>query len=171
MSQEEQVAVDKSVIGTPTGTSKVVIERGPLSIFARSVKDENPIYQDPRVAKKAGFDDIPAPPTYAFSAMTFWGTFPEIQPDDATKGRNVTMEIMGGLMAKGGLILHGEQAFEYHRPLVAGDMLVGEGKIVDLYEKDSKGKTMTFLVTENVFRDEKTGDPVVTTRMNLIHRS
>jgi acyl dehydratase len=165
------VAVDKSVIGTPTGTSKVVIERGPLSIFARSVKDENPIYQDPRAAKEAGFDDIPAPPTYAFSGMTFWGTFPEIQPDDSTKGRNVTMEIMGGLMAKGGLILHGEQFFEYHRPLVAGDVLVGEGKIVDLYEKDSKGKTMTFLVTENVFRDDKTGDPVVTTRMNLIHRS
>jgi hypothetical protein len=30
---------------------------------------------------------------------------------------------------------------------------------------------MTFLVTENVFKDAKTGDPVVTTRMNLIHRS
>src|SRR5947209_20204253 len=89
--QEEQVAVDKSVIGTPTGTSKVVIERGPLSVFARSVKDENPIYQDPRAAKEAGFDDIPAPPTYAFSGMTFWGTFPEIQPEDSTKGRNVTM--------------------------------------------------------------------------------
>ena len=169
-SQEEQVAVDKSVIGTSTGKSKVVVERGPLAMFARSVKDENPIYHNAEAAKEAGFDDIPAPPTYAFSGMTFWGTFPEIQPDD-TPEVNVMADVMGPLIAKGGIILHGEQSFEYHRDLVAGDVLVGEGKVVDIYEKDSKGKTMTFLVTENAFRDEKTGDPVVTTRMNLIHRS
>ena len=30
---------------------------------------------------------------------------------------------------------------------------------------------MTFLVTETVWRDEKTGEPVVTERFNLIHRS
>ena len=81
------------------------------------------------------------------------------------------MQIIGNLMKSGGLVLHGEQEFTYHRPLVVGDVLLGEGKVVDVYEKDSKGKTMTFLVTENAFRDEKTGDPVVTTRMNLIHRS
>ena len=54
---------------------------------------------------------------------------------------------------------------------MVGDVLEGEGKVTDIYEKESKGKTMTFLVTENVFKDANTGDPVVTTRMNLIHRS
>src|SRR2546427_491806 len=164
------MAVDKSVIGKTTGSSKVVVERGPLSIFARSVKDENRIYHDLNAAKAAGFDDIPAPPTFAFSGLTFWGAFPEMQPTDAA-GVNVMSDVMGPLIAKGGLILHGEEEFEYHRPLLAGDVLVGEGKVTDIYEKESKGKTMTFLVTENVFRDEKTGDPVVTTRFNLIHRS
>jgi uncharacterized protein YrrD len=53
---------------------------------------------------------------------------------------------------------------------MVGDVLEGEGKVTDVYEKESKGKTMTFLVTENVFKDAKTGDPVLTTRMNLIHR-
>ena len=103
--------------------------------------------------------------------MAHWGTFAEDQPPDPTKGRNPVMEIIGGLMQKGGLVLHGEQEFEYHRPIVAGDVLRSEGKVVDAYEKESKGKTMTFLVTENVFKDAKTGDPVLTTRMNLIHRS
>ena len=164
------MAVDKSLIGTPTGRSKVVIERGPVSNFARAVTDENPVYQNPEAAKAAGFDDIPAPPTYGF-AMAHWGTFPEVQPPDETTGRNPIMEIIGALMQKGGLILHGEEEFEYHRPLVVGDVLEGEGKVVDIYEKESKGKTMTFVVTENVFKDAKTGDPVLTTRMNLIHRS
>ena len=62
-------------------------------------------------AKEAGFDDIPAPPTYAFSGMTFWGTFPEIQPDD-TPEVNVMADVMGPLIAKGGIILHGEQSFD-----------------------------------------------------------
>jgi hydroxyacyl-ACP dehydratase HTD2-like protein with hotdog domain len=103
--------------------------------------------------------------------MAHWGAYPEQQPADGNPGRNPVMEIIGGLMQKGGLVLHGEEEFEYHRPLVVGDVLEGEGKVTDIYEKESKGKTMTFLVTENVFKDARTGEPVVTTRMNLIHRS
>jgi acyl dehydratase len=168
--EERHMAVDKSLIGTPTGRSKITVERGPVSNFAKAVTDDNPIYQSPAAAKDAGFADIPAPPTWGF-AMAHWGAFADEQPADPTKGRNPVMEIIGGLMQKGGLVLHGEQEFEYHRPLVVGDVLDGEGKVTDVYEKESKGKTMTFLVTENVFKDAKTGDPVLTTRMNLIHRS
>jgi len=164
------MAVDKSLIGTPTGKSKITVERGPVSNFAKALTDDNPIYQNPDAAKAAGFENIPAPPTWGF-AMAHWGAFAEQQPADPTKGRNPVMEVIGTLMQKGGLVLHGEQEFEYHRPVVVGDVLDGEGKVTDVYEKDSKGKTMTFLVTENVFKDAKTGEPVLTTRMNLIHRS
>src|SRR6185369_2310775 len=68
------------------------------------------------------------------------------------------------------LVLHGEQEFEYHRPIVAGAVLRSEGKVVDAYEKESKGKTMTFVVSETVWSDDRTGDPVLTSRFNLIHR-
>jgi acyl dehydratase len=114
---------------------------------------------------------VPAPPTYVFSAVQYWGKFPESQPADPTGGKNPLMEIIGGLMAKGGMVLHGEQEFTYHRPIVAGDELSCEGQVVDLYSKESSnGKTMTFLVTEDVYRDQ-TGEPVLTSRMNLIHRA
>jgi uncharacterized protein YrrD len=52
-----------------------------------------------------------------------------------------------------------------------GDVLLSQGKVTDVYQKDSKGKTMTFIVTETVYSDEKSGDPVVTARFNLIHRA
>jgi acyl dehydratase len=167
------MAVDTSVIGQCTGKWKIVIERGPVATFAKAVKDNSPIYQDANAAKEAGFDAIPAPPTFPF-AMNNWGAFDEMQPADnpaVPGGTSPVMKIMGGLMSKGGMILHGEQEFTYHRPLAVGDVLIGEGKVVDLYEKESKGKTMTFLVTENEYRDEQTGEPVVTARMNLIHRA
>src|SRR2546430_591493 len=83
-----------------------------------------------------------APPTFSF-AWQHMGAFPELQPD--TKGApNPMFEIMGSLREKGGLILHGEQEFEYHRAPVVGDDLVAEGKVSDVYEKESKGRTMTF---------------------------
>lgn len=164
------MAVDKSVIGIPTGKCKLIIERGPVAIFAKAVKEDSGAYQSPEGAKKVGLERIPVPPTYGF-VMQYWGAFPEVQPaDDPAKKRNVLMEVIGGLMKEGGVILHGEQEFIYHHPIMVGDVLVGEGKVVDLYERESKGRVMTFLITENVYRNEKTGEPVLTTRMNLIHR-
>lgn len=159
----------KKFIGRPTSKSKVVVERGPVANFATAVCDTDPVYRDPQAAKEAGFDSIPVPPTFPF-VMSNWGEFPEIQPADKPTG-NALGEVVGPLMASGGIILHGEQEFEYHRPVSVGDVLVGEGKITDAYTKESKGKTMTFVVTETVWKDDSTGEPVVTTRFNLIHRS
>ncbi|MBW2243275.1 MAG: MaoC family dehydratase N-terminal domain-containing protein [Deltaproteobacteria bacterium] len=160
----------EQVIGLPTGAATVHVERGPVSKFAQSVTDGNPIYHDLAAARDAGFDSIPAPPTFTFSAASHWGVFPEDQPPDPTEGRGSPMrKIMGDLMKEGGLILHGEQEFVYHKPVQVGDTLHQEGKVVDLYSKQAKGKTMTFLVTETVFKNDA-GDPVVTARFNLIHR-
>ena len=163
------MAVDTSVIGQPTGASRVRIERGPVSFFASALKDTNPVYSDPAAARAAGFTDLPAPPTFSF-AMQHMGKVGETQPEDPSKGKHPMNEIMGKLMANGGIVLHGEQDFVFHRPIVVGDVLVSEGKIADLYEKEAKGKTMTFIVMETVWRDELTNEPVVTETFNLIHR-
>ena len=157
------------VVGLPTGKATIAVERGPITQFAASVTDKNPIYGNRDAARAAGFADIPVPPTYFFSGATFWGAFPEAQPADATPDRNPTMEIIGKLMATGGIVLHGEEEFTYHQPVVVGDTISSEGKVVDLYEKPAGDKTMTFLVTENEYRNQD-GDLVLTARMNLIHR-
>jgi acyl dehydratase len=163
--------VEKSeVVGRLTAKSTIAIERGPVSAFARAVTDTNPIYQDEEAAKAAGFDGIPIPPTFPF-AMAFWGQHPEDQPDDAPGMADSPMaEVIGGLMANGGMVLHGEQEFVYHRPVVAGEVLHEEGKVIDLYSKESKGRTMTFLVTETEYRGDD-GELAITATFNLIHRS
>jgi acyl dehydratase len=158
------------VIGKTTAKGTIVVERSPVSAFALAVTDTNPIYQDADAAKAAGFDGIPIPPTFPF-AMGNVGKFPELQPDDAPGMAEGPMaQVIGSLMAGGGLILHGEQEFEYHRTVVAGETLHEEGKVVDLYTKESKGRTMTFLVTETQYRGED-GEVAITARFNLIHRS
>lgn len=164
------MSLDTSIIGKPSARTKVVVERGPLVNFAKSVKEDNPIYRDPAAAAAAGFSGIPVPPTYPFVWGT-WGAFPEIQPDNSDVEPGGAMAVIGKLRAEnGGMILHGEQEFVYHRPVVVGETLTGEGAVSELYQKESGGKTMTFCVTETTWRDEA-GEPVLTARFNLIHRA
>lgn len=168
--ETDQVADDilKEIIGKQTAKAVVTVERGHVGVFADAVKSDSPVYRDPRAATDAGLPAIPAPPTYPFVMQNF-GAFPELQPDDAPTG-NPMVAVLGPLMAKGGLILHGEQEFSYHRPVFVGDVLVGDGTVVDAYQKESKGKTMTFVVVETAWTDHATGEPVCTSRMNVIHR-
>lgn len=165
------MAVDTSLVGRVSGRKVVVVERGPVSAFALAVKDQSRIYRDRQAAVDAGFRDIPAPPTFPF-AMGFWGTYRELQRDLEPVTANPMLEIMGQLGA--GLILHGEQEFEYHRPVVVGDVLYGEDVLSDVYEKEADSYLMTFVVTTTKWLDYAggvPGDPVVTTRFNLIHRA
>jgi acyl dehydratase len=160
----------EEAVGLPTGAATVHVERGPVARFAAAVTDANPVYRDPAAARAAGFDAIPAPPTFTFSAASFWGAFPEDQPEDPTGGRgNPMRRLIGELMKEGGMVLHGEQEFIYHQPVYVGATLHQEGRVVDFYSRKVKGRTLTFLVTETVFRDDA-GEPVVTERFNLIHR-
>jgi acyl dehydratase len=162
------VAIDTSVIGKVSARRVVVVDRAPVAAFARAVKSRNRVYRDRRAATAAGFTDIPAPPTFAF-AMGYWGTYAELQEGLETVESNPMFQVMGSLGP--GLILHGEQEFVYHRPVVVGDVLRGDDVIADVYERESETHVMTFVVTETAWTDFETGEPVVTARFNLLHRA
>lgn len=159
-----------SHIGEPTSDGVVTVERATVSSFATAVLDDNPIYRNRDAAVAAGFTDIPAPPTYFFSAAQNYGQWEEEQPPDRTGGTNPMAEVMGGLMAQGGLILHGEQEFTYHRPVVVGEKLRQRGVVRDIYQKATGDRTMTFMVIETTYTDSA-DQPVVVSTMNLLHRS
>ncbi len=153
--------------GTPLPTQKVVVERGPVMNFATAVTDRNPVFHDATAAADAGFERVPTPPTYNFVMHTF-GAFPELQPE-AEGDDNPVTSIIAELMKGGGMILHGEQAFSYQRPVMVGDELTGVGSIKDISVKQSGDKTMTFVVSETAWTDAD-GEPVCTSTMTLIHR-
>jgi hypothetical protein len=159
--------VDASNIDAPLPGVVIYIERGPVTTFAAAVKDRSPVYKSAEAARSAGFADIPIPPTYPF-AMANWGAFSERQPADA-HAPSPMEAIFGELMAGGGLILHGEQEFLFHGQVVVGDVLTMTGRIKDIYEKASGEKTMTFVVSEQEYRNQR-DEHVLTQITTLIHR-
>jgi hypothetical protein len=163
------MSIDTSVIGAKTGAWRVTVERAPIVNFARVLGETSAVSQRADAALAAGFAGTPAPPTFSF-VMAYWGAYAGDQPPDPTGGTNPMHRIMGELHAKGALVLHGEQEFVYHRPIVSGDVLDGEQAITDMYEKETDTATMTFVVMETRWTDAKSGAPVVTERFNLIAR-
>ena len=112
-----------------------VVERGKIAEFARAVLNESAEHSKP---------DAVAPPTFP-QTLSFWRMR---QPRPGTGGGG------GGEARDMRRVLHGEQEFEYVRPLRAGDVLTATSKIVDEYEKEGKrGGTMRFVVSETQFRD------------------
>jgi acyl dehydratase len=109
------------------------VERGKIAEFARAVLNESDAHSKP---------DAIASPTFP-QTLSFWRM-------RANRPREVGRSGMD--MRR---VLHGEQEFEYVRPLRAGDVLTATSHVKDEYEKEGKrGGTMRFVVSETVFKDQ-----------------
>ncbi|MGI5161666.1 MaoC family dehydratase N-terminal domain-containing protein [Microbispora sp. CA-102843] len=93
------------------------VSRVKISEFATAIGDSNPIYHDRRAAVAAGHPDVVAPPTFPI-VFSLLGTGDAI--GDPGLGLNFAM------------VVHGEQRFEYERPIHAGDELVCTSTIAEI---------------------------------------
>lgn len=147
--------VDKSLLGKEFPGPTWGIEKGKIKEFAIAVEDPNPIFRDEAAAKAAGFPSIPAPLTFLVTEI-FYFDEKIVRPDYKVDLRR---------------ILDGGTEFEYLKPVVAGDTITSNTKVVEIYEKSGKrGGTMTFLVAETSFKNQK-GEVCVKSRGTLIETS
>jgi acyl dehydratase len=110
------MALNRDFIGRAFPPSEPYeITRLKIREFADAIGDLNPIYRDSEAAKAAGHPDVIAPPTFPIViSITGAGlTDPEL-------GLNYSM------------VVHGEQRFEYVRPLRAGDVVTAESTIAGI---------------------------------------
>ena len=129
--------LDKKLIGHKFQPFTAMVEAGKIRLFCKAIGEEDSIYSDDKAAKAAGYRGITAPLTFLRA----------LQADDPNKGgllRLLNVDI--------GLILHGEQHFEYFAPVVVGDKVTCQEKVVDIYDK--KGGALWFVVQEMEMKDQ-----------------
>jgi len=120
------------------------IERGKVAEFARAIRDPAKIYINEKAAQEAGYKTIPAPPTFARTSY-----FPRYRPE------GIDYDLGFDLGFDRSRVVHGEQKYEYTRPLYVGDVLVGDTTLEDVHQREgSDGGTMTFAVLRTDFTDE-----------------
>jgi acyl dehydratase len=142
--------LDRTLIGRESEPVLHEVEKGAIRRFAEALGDPNPLYQDEAAAKAAGLAGLLAPPTF---------------PVALTQNERFRHSLDLGTRS----VLHGEQQFEYARPIVAGDRLVVKTRVADVLERPGASGPMDVLVLEDEGRDEK-GEIVFRARATFILR-
>jgi acyl dehydratase len=145
----------KEMIGRVLSTGTATVSAEHVADFARALGDENPLYCDAEAAGRGPFGTIVAPPTYPIAFMT----------QALAGGADVFRELGLNFMT----LVHGEQEFEYRRPVRAGETLTLTGRVADVYEKTGSSGVLDFVVLETEARDAA-GEPVFFSRNTLISR-
>jgi hydroxyacyl-ACP dehydratase HTD2-like protein with hotdog domain len=144
--------LDPAVLENEFTEFEFAVERGKIREFAIALGLKDPVHFDIGAARAAGYADLLAPPTFT---RQFWHENDENDP-------------MPHLGYDPKRRLHGEQEFEYHKPLVAGTLLRGNNVIISTREKEGRrGGKMTFVIIETRFLDES-GELVQVARRTLI---
>lgn len=145
--------IDRSWIGKSFAKLMVDVEKGQLLLFAKAVGEKSPVYTDEKAAKAAGFRSLPAPPTFTLSLGL-------ASPDPFEK-----YSLMGINLIH---VLHGSQKFEYIAPICAGDTIILESTVTDIYER--KSGALEFLVEKTVATNQA-GEVVAKLYSTLVIRN
>lgn len=146
------MAINRAVLGREypsSGTYEVGREH--IRSFADAIGDPSPVYRDPVAARALGHPDVLAPPTFlTVLGFRFAGDGPLADPD---------------LGLDYSLVVHGDQSFELHRPVHAGDVLSSVQRVEEV--RDVGRNELMRTVTEVT---DAAGAPVATLRMGIISR-
>jgi hypothetical protein len=140
------------------------VEAGQVLQFARAIGDPNPEYAVAQDAGAAVTDKV-APPTFVQVAAHFDPEY-SLRPrlGEPWWGSGRTPSGVPAVERPGGVGLHAEQHFEYHRPVRVGDVLSAVERPGETWEKQGRSGTLVF--TERIldYRDDR-GELVVTARI------
>ncbi|MGT2491993.1 FAS1-like dehydratase domain-containing protein [Cupriavidus basilensis] len=125
--------VDKKWIGHEIGSSVLPVERGRLKFFAKAIGETNSVYLDESAAREAGYADLPAPPTFLFTAELDSG---------AMFGSS-----SNGSACRSGRCCTASRALSIWVPSLPATRVTVTSRVKDIYEK--KGGALEFIETES----------------------
>jgi acyl dehydratase len=145
------VAINPAYIGKVYPPSEPYeVSRVKIAEFADAIGDQNPVFRDRAAAQAAGFGDVIAPPTFPIVISM-----------------SSSARVIGdpGLNVNYAMVVHGEQRFEYSRPVLAGDVVTAQTTISDIREvgRNSLLTSITQITTTD-------GEHVCTTYNTLVER-
>ena len=155
---------DKSKLGMEFPLYSIKVEKNKIAEFAAAVAQKEDtdhikeIYRDVDAAKKAGYENIPVPPTFPTS-FVFW----------TGGGLLGTVNGVGADVSK---LLHSEEDYEYFAPICAGDVITHKMKVVDMYErgrKERKGWHAEVTILETELTNQR-GELVLKARTTFMER-
>lgn len=150
--KEECERVAREWIGRTTGPGEpLTIEKEAIRRYADAIEDDNPLYRDERLARESVHGGIPMPPGFLITQMRSGGE----------RDFQIPLPVARRI--------RGEDELEFLRPVVAGDTLTAETRIVDISVKEGRSGLMVIITTETTYRNQR-GEAVLVNRARVIKR-
>ena len=151
----------QSKVGWTSKAWDYEVTRTSVRAFARGVGYTDLVYYDVEVAKKAGYRDLPAPPTYLGTPIFIPGLSDEYLPFPPDSAPSVDHGLAG--------LLDGGTETEYFDTICAGDTLSCVNKLAGLFTKETKALgTMLIIALEATYTNQD-GKVVALQRSQVIH--
>lgn len=145
------MAVNEAIVGKDyPALPPYVVGREKVREFARAVMSTSTLHSDVAAAQSAGYSDVVAPPTFAVVVQE--GAL-QMLLNDPESGIDYSR------------IVHGDQRFDYSRPIVAGDELHSSVHVTKV--QSLGGHSM---VTSETRVTDRTGQHIVTATSTLVLR-
>lgn len=142
--------LNQALVGRTYPEVSLTVERDHVRRFARAIGEDNPVFHDPAAARALGYPEQLAPPTFVIAVQMLASAQAVGDPE---------------LGLDYSLVVHGEQEFEWRRPVVVGDVLRAAPRIARVYARGPN----EFLVLEAEVRDAS-GETVCLARTTLLSR-
>jgi acyl dehydratase len=127
------------------------VGREKIREFAEAINADDVLHRDPAAARARGYSDVIAPPTFAVIIAQRSEAQIMTDPD---AGIDFTR------------VVHGEQQFVHHRPIVAGDRLTATLHVDDARIMAGNGRVVT-----RVEITDAAGQPVTTSTSMILIRA
>ena len=145
------MAINRDYLGrTFEAAEPYEVSRVKITEFADAIGDPSPLFRDRAAAQAAGYPDLIAPPTFAIVIAM------------ATTGRVVGDP---GLGLNYAMVVHGEQRFQYSRPIHAGEVVSAQSTITDIRDA---GRNVLLTVETQIRAAD--GEHVCTAHNTLVER-
>ncbi len=129
----------RASIGTASPPWTYEVTTTSVRAFARGVGYTDPIYYDVEEAKKAGYQSLPAPPTYLGTPVFIPGRSSDTFSGPAGGGARLDHGLQG--------LLDGGTETEYLETIQAGDTLTVVSRLAGLDVRESKSLGKMLIVT------------------------
>lgn len=135
--------------GEPFEPVEVVVSATDIGRYARAIGETADIHYDATAARAAGYRDVVAPPYFPYTIRMQAANLRDrrdLEPDGSSSEDVPPVETTRAMA--------GETTIEMGVPVIAGDTIRLEKRIVDIFEKSGRSGDLVFVVQEFRFTNQ-----------------
>lgn len=133
------------------------VDRTAIMLFARALRDIDPVYSDPDHPRTVALGGVIAPPTFTVSCVN-WDPHRPLEPKQRPAGKAPTQRRLRHM--------HAAQEFEYFHPIHAGDVLTVSVRRGGTWQK--QGQRGGRLIFEESIEEHVNQDGVLCVRVTRL---